>query len=237
MYIRGYIYMYYIYFVVWYFRTKGKTRATPTEPNQPSEALAHFMFELAKSLLSKAGGSSSTSVMFTQVCDGAVYTVCGCNLNITSPANWRFIEVIGVYAYDWSYTTYCIEEEVFSGIGVKLLTKKRTSFVLWCLSPWDLSQLSAMYSQTPKIARFLIFLMRMQPHGHMLLRWNIETRVVTSYYNIGIWNMKLHLYYVLQSTSDFFALFTERSCSSDTDHTQTSTLVCLSSRTVRSRYK
>ncbi|XP_067937887.1 zinc finger SWIM domain-containing protein 8-like [Watersipora subatra] len=44
------------------FRGKGKTKMTPTEPNQPSEAFAHFMFELAKTLLQKAGGTSSTSL-------------------------------------------------------------------------------------------------------------------------------------------------------------------------------
>ena len=53
--------------VLFNFSSKGKTKTTPTEPNQPSEALAHFMFELAKTLLQKAGGTSSTS-MFTQVC-------------------------------------------------------------------------------------------------------------------------------------------------------------------------
>lgn len=37
----------------------------PTVPNQPSEASAHFMFELAKTVLMKAGGNSSTS-LFTQ---------------------------------------------------------------------------------------------------------------------------------------------------------------------------
>ena len=45
-------------------RYKGK-RAYPSIPNQPSEAGAHFMFELAKIVLNKAGGSSSTS-LFTQ---------------------------------------------------------------------------------------------------------------------------------------------------------------------------
>ncbi|XP_026480061.1 zinc finger SWIM domain-containing protein 8-like [Ctenocephalides felis] len=45
-------------------RYKGK-RAYPSIPNQPSEASAHFMFELAKSVLTKAGGNSSTS-LFTQ---------------------------------------------------------------------------------------------------------------------------------------------------------------------------
>lgn len=39
----------------------------PSIPNQPSEAGAHFMFELAKTVLNKAGGNSSTS-LFTQVC-------------------------------------------------------------------------------------------------------------------------------------------------------------------------
>ncbi|XP_053949230.1 zinc finger SWIM domain-containing protein 8 homolog, partial [Anastrepha ludens] len=45
-------------------RYKGK-RAFPSIPNQPSEASAHFLFELAKNLLIKAGGNSSTS-LFTQ---------------------------------------------------------------------------------------------------------------------------------------------------------------------------
>lgn len=45
-------------------RYKGK-RAYPSIPNQPSEAGAHFMFELAKTVLTKAGGNSSTS-LFTQ---------------------------------------------------------------------------------------------------------------------------------------------------------------------------
>lgn len=46
-------------------RFKGK-RAYPSVPNQPSEASAHFMFELAKTVLIKAGGNSSTAVLFTQ---------------------------------------------------------------------------------------------------------------------------------------------------------------------------
>ena len=36
------------------------------QPNQPSEALAHFMFEFSKQVLSKAGGSISTSVFLNQ---------------------------------------------------------------------------------------------------------------------------------------------------------------------------
>ncbi|XP_019639410.1 PREDICTED: zinc finger SWIM domain-containing protein 8-like [Branchiostoma belcheri] len=39
--------------------------AVPTIPNHPSEASAHYMFELAKTVLTKAGGNSSTS-LFTQ---------------------------------------------------------------------------------------------------------------------------------------------------------------------------
>eukprot|EP00095_Tigriopus_kingsejongensis_P011250 maker-scaffold550_size154339-snap-gene-0.21 protein:Tk11250 transcript:maker-scaffold550_size154339-snap-gene-0.21-mRNA-1 annotation:"zinc finger swim domain-containing protein 8" len=46
-------------------RFKGGKRAYPSIPNQPSEAAAHFLFELAKTVLNKAGGSSSTS-LFTQ---------------------------------------------------------------------------------------------------------------------------------------------------------------------------
>lgn len=45
-------------------RYKSK-RIYPSIPNQPSEAGAHFMCELAKTVLAKAGGNSSTS-LFTQ---------------------------------------------------------------------------------------------------------------------------------------------------------------------------
>lgn len=45
-------------------RYKGK-RLYPSIPNQPSEASAHFMFELANNVRTKAGGSSSTQ-LFTQ---------------------------------------------------------------------------------------------------------------------------------------------------------------------------
>ena len=47
-------------------RFKGKSRAVPTLPNQPSEAQAHFMLELAKTVLNKAGGNSSTSLFTSQ---------------------------------------------------------------------------------------------------------------------------------------------------------------------------
>lgn len=46
------------------YRYKSK-RVYPSIPNQPSEAGAHFMCELAKTVLTKAGGNSSTS-LFTQ---------------------------------------------------------------------------------------------------------------------------------------------------------------------------
>lgn len=36
-------------------RYKGNKRNYPSIPNQPSEASAHFMFELAKNVLTKAG--------------------------------------------------------------------------------------------------------------------------------------------------------------------------------------
>lgn len=53
-----------LYFYFLKIRFKGK-RAYPSIPNQPSEAGAHFTLELAKSILLKAGGNSSTS-LFTQ---------------------------------------------------------------------------------------------------------------------------------------------------------------------------
>lgn len=49
----------------------------PMVPNQPSEAYAHFMFELAKTVLAKAGGSSSTSLFVNQSAAG--------NANPTGP--------------------------------------------------------------------------------------------------------------------------------------------------------
>ncbi|XP_077999779.1 zinc finger SWIM domain-containing protein 8-like [Glandiceps talaboti] len=48
-----------------YRRGRRNEGLSPTVPNQPSEAAAHFYFELAKTVLNKAGGSSSTS-LFTQ---------------------------------------------------------------------------------------------------------------------------------------------------------------------------
>lgn len=44
----------------------SKSRIMPSLPNQPSEASAHFMFELAKTVLVKAGGNSSTSLFINQ---------------------------------------------------------------------------------------------------------------------------------------------------------------------------
>ncbi|XP_055336865.1 zinc finger SWIM domain-containing protein 8-like [Paramacrobiotus metropolitanus] len=41
---------------------KRNAKKSPTEPNQPSEAMAHFMFELAKSILVKAGGDVSNAL-------------------------------------------------------------------------------------------------------------------------------------------------------------------------------
>ncbi|CAL1538876.1 unnamed protein product [Lymnaea stagnalis] len=54
-------------------RYKGRQRVMPTVPNQPSEAGYHFMFELAKTVLQKAGGTSSTS-LFTQPSSNTSHT-------------------------------------------------------------------------------------------------------------------------------------------------------------------
>ncbi|KAJ6216279.1 hypothetical protein RDWZM_007436 [Blomia tropicalis] len=48
-----------------YINHNSKRGLYPIIPNQPSEASAHFMFELAKTVLAKAGGNN-TSVLFTQ---------------------------------------------------------------------------------------------------------------------------------------------------------------------------
>lgn len=57
--------LYSMHILIFYiYRYKNK-RTYPSLPNQPSESGAHFMFELAKTVLVKAGGNSSTS-LFTQ---------------------------------------------------------------------------------------------------------------------------------------------------------------------------
>uniref|UniRef100_A0AAQ5YJW4 SWIM-type domain-containing protein n=1 Tax=Amphiprion ocellaris TaxID=80972 RepID=A0AAQ5YJW4_AMPOC len=48
-----------------YYQRRRPECHAPHVPNQPSEAAAHFYFELAKTVLIKAGGNSSTSI-FTQ---------------------------------------------------------------------------------------------------------------------------------------------------------------------------
>ena len=182
VYVRGYIDLYLylsiiFYFMVWYFRAKGKTRATPTEPNQPSEALAHFMFELAKSLLSKAGGSSSTSVMFTQVCCELYQHSC----KLSRYWHWYYHPVLYKKRYRALYLmqNWGIRGELVLFCGVCRLVTFRS-----CQS---------CIVKTPNTA---IFQLRMQPNGHILLRWNAETQAIISYYN-----MKRHLYCTLQSTT------------------------------------
>uniref|UniRef100_F6TS15 SWIM-type domain-containing protein n=1 Tax=Ciona intestinalis TaxID=7719 RepID=F6TS15_CIOIN len=50
-----------------YRKNRGKnSTSVPDLPNQPSEAAAHFFFELAKNVLVKAGGNSSTSLFMQQ---------------------------------------------------------------------------------------------------------------------------------------------------------------------------
>ena len=87
-------------------RFKGKRGAGgyPTTPNQPSEALAHFMFELAKTVLNKAGGTSSTALF------------CQANQNLRGPhrALHMCAFQIGLYALglhnsvspNWTHRTY-----------------------------------------------------------------------------------------------------------------------------------
>nr|CAB3268068.1 zinc finger SWIM domain-containing protein 8 [Phallusia mammillata] len=48
-------------------KSRGRNSVTvPDIPNQPSEAAAHFFFEVAKNVLVKAGGNSSTSLFMQQ---------------------------------------------------------------------------------------------------------------------------------------------------------------------------
>ena len=101
-------------------RFKGKRGAGgyPTTPNQPSEALAHFMFELAKTVLNKAGGSSSTS-LFTQA-----------NQNLRGPhrALHMCAFQIGLYALglhncvssSWVHRTYSSHVSWITGQAMEL---------------------------------------------------------------------------------------------------------------------
>jgi len=45
-----------------YFRYKSSKRLYPSQPNQASEANAHYLFELGKTILSKVGGPIQTTV-------------------------------------------------------------------------------------------------------------------------------------------------------------------------------
>jgi hypothetical protein len=44
--------------------SNGKKNVSQQDPNQPTEAAAHFMFELAKTVFDKAGGNSNTAHLF-----------------------------------------------------------------------------------------------------------------------------------------------------------------------------
>ena len=82
----------------------GHAGGYPTTPNQPSEALAHFMFELAKKVMEKAGGTSSTALF------------CQANQNLRGPhrALHMCAFQIGLYALglhnsvspNWTHRTY-----------------------------------------------------------------------------------------------------------------------------------
>lgn len=79
---KGYdVFFTFVFFFLFHLRYKGRQRVMPTVPNQPSEAGYHFMFELAKTVLQKAGGTSSTS-LFTQPASNNSHTGPHRNLHI-----------------------------------------------------------------------------------------------------------------------------------------------------------
>lgn len=98
-------------------------RITPTIPNQPSEAGAHFMFELAKNVLNKAGGSSSTSLFTPQPVSQNAHAASGPhrNLHICS-------FLIGLYALgihncvtpNWLSRTYSSHVSWITGQAIEI---------------------------------------------------------------------------------------------------------------------
>ena len=103
-------------------RFKGKNRIMPTLPNQPSEASAHFMFELSKTVLAKAGGNSSTS-LFTQPSNNNQHTGPHRNLHLCAFQ-------IGLYALglnncvspNWLSRTYSSHVSWISGQAMEIGT-------------------------------------------------------------------------------------------------------------------
>lgn len=98
-------------------RFKGKSRMMPTVPNQPSEAIAHFMFELSKTVLGKAGGNSSTS-LFTQPTNTNTTTGPHRNLHICAFQ-------IGVYALGLN-----------NCVSPNWLSRTYSSHVSWITGMW-----------------------------------------------------------------------------------------------------
>lgn len=89
----------------------------PTVPNQPSEAIAHFMFELSKTVLGKAGGNSSTS-LFTQPTNTNTTTGPHRNLHICAFQ-------IGVYALGLN-----------NCVSPNWLSRTYSSHVSWITGMW-----------------------------------------------------------------------------------------------------
>ncbi|BFZ03243.1 hypothetical protein BsWGS_06282 [Bradybaena similaris] len=101
-------------------RYKGRQRVMPTVPNQPSEAGYHFMFELAKTVLQKAGGTSSTS-LFTQPSSSTSHTGPHRNLHLCAFQ-------IGLYALglsncvspNWLSRTYSSHVSWITGQAIEI---------------------------------------------------------------------------------------------------------------------
>ena len=94
----------------------------PTIPNQPSEASAHWMWELAKTILNKAGGTSSTS-QFIQPSNNNQHTGPHRNLQLCAFQ-------IGLYALGLQ-----------NCVAPNWLSRTYSSHVSWITGEWSLLHL------------------------------------------------------------------------------------------------
>lgn len=113
-------------------RFKSK-RSYPCIPNQPSEASAHFTFELSKTLLVKAGGNASTS-LFTQASASTPHHnphrglhMCAFQLGLYA------LGLHNCVSHNWLSRTYSSHVSWLSGQAMEL----GTPAILFLIDTWE----------------------------------------------------------------------------------------------------
>uniref|UniRef100_A0A8D9ETE1 Zinc finger SWIM domain-containing protein 8 n=1 Tax=Cacopsylla melanoneura TaxID=428564 RepID=A0A8D9ETE1_9HEMI len=113
-------------------RFKSK-RSYPCIPNQPSEASAHFTFELSKNLLMKAGGNASTS-LFTQPSPSTPHP--GSHRGLHMCAFQLGLYALGLHncvSHNWLSRTYSSHVSWLSGQAMEL----GTPAILFLIETWE----------------------------------------------------------------------------------------------------